>query len=150
MIEKKILERYYSSLSNSVSYSVKTEQVLNGVYTSVRYLRGCLGPQQYSHNGTSVAADILISQVFQYKNTKIYFNDNLFSHYPHPVYYKGAPYQPYNELYKEISEDKDLKMNLIVKELFVSYKGIHYVYNPAEQILLGEEPCLVEIKPENK
>ena|SRR5581483_1354899 len=142
MIDKKYLDKYQNQIRNSLCLAVKPEQTLAGMVTAMEYLQGCTSP--LCVNGESMARHARFIQTFTYQNVRFYLVDRMWTMDKTRTYGTSPPFM------STMREDKDLKNSLVPRELTIQYKDHFYKWDPAEQILLGEEPCLVEIKQENK
>jgi hypothetical protein len=145
MIPQEILNSYSNRLGNALQLSSKPEQIVPGCMTALSWLKGCLGPNTAVVDGKPLNRHIKLVQVFRYKNHKMMLE---VGYYLSVMNADGTrDWRASEAVTKEMKDDENLKDNLCARELLISYKGVEYKYDPSEQILLGEEPCLVELPP---
>lgn len=143
MIDPRVLDRYQTQVRNSICLAAKPEQTVAGLRTAMDYLRGCLGSNYAQLNGQPMNHHVKLIQTFTYNNQRVYLFDGIWT-IDQARPYGSCPFLA------EMSKDENLKTLLVPKELMIHFKGSIYKWEPSEQILLGEEPCLVLITPESK
>lgn len=131
-------------------------QFFNGIRSAGVHLRGAI-MNEFLHENKITTRKVEIYHVYSYMNARIWYHitgDRIdFSTRDPFSENKDWTWRAEATALEPLRKDSNKKANLIPKEIYfmATYRGQKHVwvYNPAEQALLGEEPCLTKVEQLN-
>lgn len=156
MISSRNLSKYQKILSNAYGLSENSRQFLTGLRSACVFLHGSVDADFLAENKCSMR-HIQMWQEFDYKGFKLWYRVGFTT--------KGLtikdPHKPNdnwnwrieNDTIDPILKDQELAVNLQPRNVYI-FATIHgqsyqWIFNLAENILLGTEPCLTKVEQLN-